>query len=76
VIVYVLTASPALMNMSTWWGAPMSAAHVIEGEGQLYLLLLLGVISALVLRGTVPSSSAGLHRTASAAVAVEASATR
>ncbi len=50
VIVYVLTASPALMNMSTWWGAPMSAVHVIEGEGQLYLLLLLGLVGFLVLR--------------------------
>jgi hypothetical protein len=76
VIVYVLTASPALMNMSTWWGAPMSAARVIEGEGQFYLLLLLGVISALVLRGTRPWSSAGVGRTASAAAAVGASATR
>jgi hypothetical protein len=60
VIVYVFTASPALMNMATWWGEPMSAAHVIAGEGQFYLLLLLGAVSVVVLRGTAPRSAAGM----------------
>jgi hypothetical protein len=60
VIVYVFTASPALMNMATWWGEPMSAAHVIAGEGHLYIPLLLGAVSVPVLRGTGPPSAAGM----------------
>jgi hypothetical protein len=48
---FVLMASPAFLNMAAWWPPPISRLHVVLGEGQLYLLIMLIVGVLLVDRG-------------------------
>jgi hypothetical protein len=44
---FLMLASPAFINMATWWGVPASPLHVIVGEGE--LLLVLALIGGLLL---------------------------
>jgi hypothetical protein len=60
-IMYLALASPAFQNMAAWWGSPMSSLHVFVGEGQLYVLVLLGACLAILTRPS-PQRTMGTSR--------------